>query len=414
MGQNTPPPGAKQDGHEEPNLKGFDDFEVLLGDTMRGERATLGKSLLDVQRDLKIKASYIAAIENCDPTAFETQGFVAGYVRSYARYLGMDPDWTFEAFCRESGFSAKPGAQGGSSSKSAGTDTPNVRHAPVADDPFSRPSPIFQDTNRGFWGQVEPRAIVSVLVLAAMVGGLGYGAWTVLQEVQKVRVTPVAQAPGLVATVDPLIPSVDSIASSDELTVSETDTSEALDRLYLPQALDTPVLVARDGPISAVDPSTVGALAGLVPAPPVLDTAPVTPQSGTLVAEAASADDESAVRTVEEVPPEVVLFAVRPAWVRVQAADGTVLFEKILDSGERYTVPQNEVPPQLRAGNSGCVYFEVAGEFYGPAGPGTTVAKNVVLGVDAVRDTFEAVKDPENRPVRVLAELTELIENGCG
>ena len=45
-------------------LKGFDDFEVSLGDMMRGERATLGKSLLDVQRDLRIKAPYIVAIEN--------------------------------------------------------------------------------------------------------------------------------------------------------------------------------------------------------------------------------------------------------------------------------------------------------------------------------------------------------------
>ena len=47
-------------------LKGFDEYEILLGDALRGERATMGKSLLDVQIDLKIKASYIAAIENCD------------------------------------------------------------------------------------------------------------------------------------------------------------------------------------------------------------------------------------------------------------------------------------------------------------------------------------------------------------
>jgi septal ring factor EnvC (AmiA/AmiB activator) len=72
---------------------------------MRGERATMGKSLLDVQRELKIKAAYIAAIENADPSAFDTPGFIAGYVRSYARYLNMDPDWAFETFCRESGFS---------------------------------------------------------------------------------------------------------------------------------------------------------------------------------------------------------------------------------------------------------------------------------------------------------------------
>ncbi|WP_283647239.1 helix-turn-helix domain-containing protein, partial [Marinovum algicola] len=69
----------------------FLDDDTRLGDIMRGERATLGKSLLDVQRELRIKASYIAAIENCDPSAFDTPGFIAGYVRSYARYLNMDP-----------------------------------------------------------------------------------------------------------------------------------------------------------------------------------------------------------------------------------------------------------------------------------------------------------------------------------
>ena len=95
--------------NEEAEAKGFDAFELRLGDLMRGERATLGKSLLDVQRELRIKASYIAAIENSDPDAFDTPGFIAGYVRSYARYLHMDPDDAFEAFCKESGFSVAHG-----------------------------------------------------------------------------------------------------------------------------------------------------------------------------------------------------------------------------------------------------------------------------------------------------------------
>ena len=39
--------------------KGFDDYELRLGDIMRGERATLGKSLLDVQRELKIGRAHV-------------------------------------------------------------------------------------------------------------------------------------------------------------------------------------------------------------------------------------------------------------------------------------------------------------------------------------------------------------------
>ena len=116
IGRRTPP-----STQEESKPKGFDDFEVRLGDTMRGERATMAKSLLDVQRELKIKASYIAAIENCDVSAFETPGFVAGYVRSYARYLGMDPEWAFQRFCEEANFTVSHGMSAAASGPVTGS-----------------------------------------------------------------------------------------------------------------------------------------------------------------------------------------------------------------------------------------------------------------------------------------------------
>ena len=109
---------AKPSTVEADKPKGFDDFELRLGDLMRGERATLGKSLLDVQRELKIKASYIAAIENADISAFDSPGFIAGFVRSYARYLGMDPDHAFAKFCREANFQVAHGMSQAASSAS--------------------------------------------------------------------------------------------------------------------------------------------------------------------------------------------------------------------------------------------------------------------------------------------------------
>ena len=72
--------------------KGIDDYEVRLGDLLPGERASLGKSLMDVQRERRINANYIYAIENCDYGAFETPSFVSGFVRSYARYLKLDQE----------------------------------------------------------------------------------------------------------------------------------------------------------------------------------------------------------------------------------------------------------------------------------------------------------------------------------
>ena len=106
MGQNAETGQANRRGFP---YDEYDSLNVPLGDLLRGERATAGKSLLDVERDLKIKATYIAAIENADLDAFSSRGFIAGYVRSYARYLGLDPEWTYERFSRESGFAGVHG-----------------------------------------------------------------------------------------------------------------------------------------------------------------------------------------------------------------------------------------------------------------------------------------------------------------
>ena len=141
--------------------KGFDDYELQLGDIMRGERATLGKSLLDVQRELKIKASYISAIENADPSVFETPGFIAGYVRSYARYLNMDPERAFDIFCRESGFSTAHGMSDEASSIKKSRAAEIIASSSIGRDPFAQPSTPFVPTNDAFMSRVEPGAIGS-------------------------------------------------------------------------------------------------------------------------------------------------------------------------------------------------------------------------------------------------------------
>lgn len=371
--------------------KGFDDFELRLGDLMRGERATLGKSLLDVQRELKIKATYIAAIENCDVSAFETPGFIAGYVRSYARYLGMEPDLAFQRFCAEAGFTVAHGM-------SAAASSPEItakRSLKESNDPLFSPNASFIPRSEGFLSRVEPGAVGSLLVLAALIGAIGYGGWSVLQEVQRVQLAPVDQAPEVAVEIDPLagvepapvlaaseVPAEGTdLASVDPVQAAANDSLQAgpvltTDRLSRPQALDVPVLTARDGPIAAIDPRANGTMAA------VADN-----QIATAVDAAVTEAVGDEVQVVAQAAPLEIL-AVRPSWVRVQSADGTILFEKILDAGERYAVPQLEAPALLRAGNSGSVYFNVAGKTYGPAAAGASVVKNVALSPDAVTQNF--------------------------
>lgn len=375
---------------------GTEDAEVRLGDLMRGERATMGKSLLDVQRELRIRASYVAAIENCDISAFDTPSFIAGYVRSYARYLGMDTDWTFRRFCQESGFNPPHGM-----APAASGPRPQRRPSdPV--EALANPHPIFLPKPESMWTSIEPRAIGSVLIMALLACGLGYGGWSVLQEVQKVNLTPGEQAPGVIAALDP----VRDAAEPETVDSAQVNLPrpEGIDRTYRPQALEVPVLVARDGPISAIDPGLKS------PAmQPEIRVAAVAPEQ--VVAEAGQAfgpEMPAEIATVRTVAPDaavVELLAARPAWVRVTSADGTVLLEKTMDAGERFALPKLEAPPILRTGNSGAIYFAVNGQTYGPAAPGPKVVKNVELSPEALTAKYalaDASKDPE------LATMTEV------
>lgn len=370
--------------------RGFDDFELKLGDILRGERATLGKSLLDVQRELHIRATYIAAIENGDLNAFETPGFVAGFVRSYARYLGMDPDWTYNRFCVEHGFQVSHGMSGFANS------------APRA----PRPSSAADFTGGAlkgvgmlpdpdpFWRRIEPGALGSVTVLLVLIVGLGFAGWTVLNEVQRVQIAPADVVPNVASDFNPLSPmGADrplAAAETDPLmgtgtaqplpTVTASAQSEAADgvvRIARPQALDVPVLVPRDGPIAAIVPQ--------IPTP----STPVALQTDAAVI-AALADAQGPAPQVVATGPRVVeLLAVRPAWLRVRSADGSVIFERVLDAGERYAIPQTEVPPTLHAGNSGSVYFLIDGQAYGPAAEGPVVVRNVTLDPEALTTAYQ-------------------------
>ena len=385
----------RSDASEDVKTKGFDAYDLRLGDLMRGERATMGKSLLDVQRELKIKAAYIAAIENADPSAFDTPGFIAGYVRSYARYLNMNPDHAFDTFCKESGFATAHGMSAKASSLKGKSYDPSA--TPLGKDIFSASATPFIPAGDAVLSGIEPRAIGSVMVLVALISGLGYGGWTVLQEVQKVQFAPVEQTPVVVSDLDPLAGATNSVLNDDTLAGFQAPSSEALNRLYRPQALDVPVLVARDAPISTLSPGNIGALA------PDLSMS----QSPVLAAADLVTPLVPAIQVVEPPVPELQLVAVRPAWVRVQSADGSIIFEGVMEPGQNFVVPATEDPARLRVGESGAMYFAVNGVHYGPVGPSGVVTSNVELTAASLTEVYAlADLDADND----LAEIVNVAQ----
>lgn len=372
-------------------LLGFDDFDLKLGDMLRGERATMGKSLLDVQRELKIRANYIAAIENCDPTAFETPGFIAGYVRSYARYLGLDADATFDQFCLESGFSVAHGMSEKASSIRKPTDTKPVAKT-YSTDPFADKNLAFLPKRESALSKIEPAAIGSSLVLVALLAGVGYGGWSVLQEVQRVQVAPVDQTPQVLSDIGPIL--VDDETPTETAGIFSPPGDAALDRLYRPEALDLPVLVARDAPISTLDPESTGLYAqyqrsrlpnvnasenaaaraqaaGLTGPNAQPLQGPYQPGMEHLMTAAFTGDvDLGPVANTGNDNAGIRLFASEPVWFKATDADGNTVAAETLDSGTVWTPPTDVTEISVGTSRPYALFALIGSDIYGPMGYG--------------------------------------------
>lgn len=369
---------------EKLELKGYDSYTVTLGDKLRGERATLGKTLEDVERETRLRIEFLLGIENADISAFPAPSFIAGYVRSYASHLNMDPEECFIQFCKESGFI-------GLQSQINGTKKNKVVKATKhLDDPILNPQIPKNKIQNGKFNNFSISGLFSLTALLLLIFGLGYGGVTVLNEVQKVNLSPLNQLPSIKTNTSTLSNEnsfFEKINTNNLNIASNAD----LENLYRPTELILPLLTPRDGPISAIDPSSSGVYAqgdkSLIDLEIETSTFKIT----------------QAPQVTEKEPKAIYVIAQKPAWVRIFEPNGNILFENILDTGQRYKVPKSAKSAMLRAGNSGFVYLMIGDDFYGPLGTSTGVAKKVNLQSEMIIENYELAKTnltfPLNRPI---------------
>ena len=363
------------------SLKGFDQYEVLLGDELRGERATIGKSLLDVQRDLKIKASYIAAIEHCDLEVFPNRGFIAGYVRSYARYLSLDPDDIYERFCHESGF--------------ANQTTPLTLKTKKYDESFQKSFGPDSSWKPGKIGQIDytpptvfdflSRSAPVLLVLFILIGSV-LGAVSVLKQVQRLDIVAFEEAP--------------KVFTEPVSSLSSPSISMFSDDIYSSEELALPVFEPRDRALSTIKPDLLTALESEVGSGTITYSKLNNQSNNNRVN--FSSDGYSdflmadpILRTVPSVP-KVKILAITPAWVRLKNEAGDVIFEKILKENETYAIDKNLFKGQLRAGNAQNVYFVIDKEVLGPLSKHKSVVKKVSLDPLVIRAEYSVSVVTEN------------------
>ena len=365
---------------EKVELRGYDSYTVTLGDKLRGERATLGKTLDDIQKETRLRIEFLLGIENADITAFPAPSFIAGYVRSYASHLNLDPDECFNQFCKESGFIGLQSEIDGKKRNKV------IKPTKLLDEPILNPQIQKKKINNGILNNFSFSGLFSLTALLVLILGLGYGGVTVLNEVQKVNLSPINQSPSVQSISST---SIDEKSFFDDVDSNNTNiaSNSDLEEFYRPTELVLPLMTPRDGPISAIDPAISGVY--------VEDKNSVISES--------NQEDIIQVKknpqVIEEDLPSVYVVAQKPAWVRIYEPNGNILFENILDTGQRYEVPQSAQNAMLRAGNSGSVYLMIDNNFYGPLGTATGVAKKVNLRAETILENYTLVENNLTLPL---------------
>lgn len=365
---------------EKVELRGYDSYTVTLGDKLRGERATLGKTLDDIQKETRLRIEFLLGIENADITAFPAPSFIAGYVRSYASHLNLDPDECFNQFCKESGFIGLQSEIDGKKRNKV------IKPTKLLDEPILNPQIQKKKINNGILNNFSFSGLFSLTALLVLILGLGYGGVTVLNEVQKVNLSPINQSPSVQSISST---SIDENSFFDDVESNNTNiaSNSDLEEFYRPTELVLPLMTPRDGPISAIDPAISG----------------VYVEDKNSVISEINQEDIIQVKknpqVIEEDQPSVYVVAQKPAWVRIYEPNGNILFENILDTGQRYEVPQSAQTAMLRAGNSGSVYLMIDNNFYGPLGTATGVAKKVNLRAETILENYTLVENNLTLPL---------------
>ncbi len=72
-----------------------------IGDAIRAARENSGFTLEQVSRDTRVHISHLRAIEDMTPGLLGAPVYAKGYIKSYARFLGMDEQATLDRFLSE-------------------------------------------------------------------------------------------------------------------------------------------------------------------------------------------------------------------------------------------------------------------------------------------------------------------------
>ena len=348
----------------------FEEAEVSLGDELRGARASSGKSLDQIERELKIKAAYILAIEDARPDQLPDMAYAAGFVRAYARFLGLDSDKTLARFIQESEAAAK--AAGGQPARGgllgvgglgAGASRAEAPARRAKADPLAGLA-RGKEPNRVLGGLLGGAAMLAPIVFA---GGILWGGWKLLDHAGVAAVFGRAEPAPVSVTVAPPAPPAAA-------------------------ALERPSAAAYERRVEAY---WAAASDQSSPQPPRLP--PIDAPLGASMPRGAAAVSPA---SLEGAATGFALIAERAVWLEVRdAASAETLFSGTLNPGDRFTPPEGRVEGMiLNAGDPSGLRVEIGGQDLGLFSAANAMVSGFDLNAASLRKQVgapEAVSTPE-------------------
>jgi cytoskeleton protein RodZ len=331
-----------------------------VGEILRERREELGQDIGDIGEVLRIKPAFLAALEENRPQDLPGPTYVLGFVRAYARHLGLDDEWVLERYKAES------------SSVQARPD-------------LAFPAPLGERSLPGG----------PILLVALILAICGYGTWYYLSTGERARPERIAAVPPTLQIPPPEQPAPAATSGADASAGASAPAAAPAPPANpaanaSPNAPSNPRLgsglfpgsaaantaqpAATAPPAEAAAPTAAGKAAPPQPATP---TASVAPQPVTASAQPAPAPPPAAP-AADAAAARIEIKATADCWVQIRGPDQAIVFSRVLKTGETYRVPARS-GLVLRTGNAGALAIAVDGKQVPPIGPAGALRRNVVL-----------------------------------
>ncbi|WP_264813380.1 helix-turn-helix domain-containing protein, partial [Gluconacetobacter sacchari] len=299
-----------------------------VGPTLRARREQLGWALPDVATWLRIRLSYLQAMEDDRVKDLPGNVYTLGFLRTYAQALGLDAEALVARFKAE--------ARG------------SIDCRPE----LSFPAPASSGS----------MPVGVMVLLGGVIIVLAYVGWYRMTDGQSSVPQPVPSVfsaiPGMTHPA-PTSPQVASVLPPERAPVpprplSGAEKSAITDGDMPPAPVRTPVPT----PAPVVEGAAGPAAPAVAPAPADAVAAPTG---------------------------QIVLTASAQTWVQVRVAGGPVIYDHILQAGESWTAPQDKGDLLLTVGNAGGLVISADGVTTQPLGRNGAVRRNLPLTREAVR-----------------------------